>query len=239
MFHPRSIPLLAVLTVFAVAVPPALAADMAAEPRTITVQGTGEVATSPDMAEVTVGVTREAPTAEPALTGVATAMEHVLRAARSFDIADRDIQTRSVNVQPRYARPPGARPGEAAKISHYVATYQVHLRIRDIGKLGVILDALVAAGANQMHGVQFTLSDPKTAMDEARRKAVADARARAELYAAASGVKLGKVLRIAEASTAGPRPLMMTASAIEARSVPIAPGETTIRANVRMVFAIE
>ena len=204
--------------------------------RTISVSGVGEVQAVPDMAIVSAGVATDGSTARTALSANNAAIARVVQAVRDAGVDARDVQTARVNVSPVYSQP----RGEAPRISGHRASNTVTVRLRDLPKLGAMLDGLVAAGANQLHGVRFTFAEPDRLLDEARKKAVAEARRKAELFAAASGVRVGAVLSIEEGEGAVPmpRPIAMAARA-EAVGVPIEAGEIELRASVRVVFAIE
>jgi uncharacterized protein YggE len=215
----------------------AAADDDAAKRRTIAVSGVGEVQTVPDMAVLSAGVVTDGSTARTALTANSTAMTKVVKSVRDAGVEARDVQTASVNVSPVYSRQ--TQPGDPPRVSGYRASNMVTVRLRELAKLGAMLDALVAAGANQMHGVRLTVAEPEKPLDEARKKAVADARRKAELFAAASGVRVGAILSVEEAEGAIPMQRAMAAARMEAASVPVEPGEIEMRASVRVVFAIE
>jgi len=206
-------------------------------PRTITVSGMGEVAAAPDMAIVNVGATSEAETAAEALSATSVAVTAALEVLTGAGIEARDLQTSSVSLSPRMVWPTDG--NGAPRIEGYVASNQVTARVRDLERLGEVLDAVVSSGANTLSGVSFELSEPRAAEDAARRAAVTDARARAALYAEAAGVALGPVQQISEEGSAAPMQRMMAAeAAMSDAAVPVAPGELTISARVRIVFAI-
>jgi uncharacterized protein YggE len=209
-------------------------------PRLITVSGEGEVKTRPDTAIISTGVVTEATTAKEALARNNTAMAAVIAALRNAGVAEDDIQTSDFSVSPKY---PPYQPNQttAPRIVGYTVSNQVTARVKDLKKLGAILDTLVQAGSNQIHGISFDVDEPKPLLGEARKKAVADARAKAELYAAAAGVSLGKVVQISEAAAVMPPPQPMfrrEAMAADA-SVPIAAGQQTIAANVTIIYEIQ
>jgi uncharacterized protein len=215
----------------------ASAAQAQDAPRTISVTGTGEVAVAPDMAIVTVGATSEAGTAAEALSVTSVAVSAALEVLTKAGIESRDIQTSGVSISPRMVWPTNG--NGAPRIEGYVASNQLTARVRDLEMLGGVLDAVVSSGANTLSGVAFALSEPRAAEDAARRAAVTDARARAELYAEAAGVALGAVQQISEEGFAAPMPRMMAAEAARSdAAVPVAPGELNISARVRVVFAI-
>lgn len=209
-------------------------------PRLIAVSGLGEVKTRPDMAIISTGVVTEGPTAKDALAKNNAAMAAVIAALKAAGVAEDDIQTSNFSVSPKY---PPYQPNQttAPRIVGYTVSNQVSAAVKDLKKLGAILDTLVQSGSNQMNGISFDVAEPKPFLDEARKKAVADARAKAELYAAAAGVSLGKVVQISETGAVVP-PMPMfdkRAMATEAASVPIAAGQQTISANVSITYEIQ
>jgi uncharacterized protein YggE len=203
----------------------------------ITVVGTDHVSAKPDMAEIQVGVTTQATTAAAALKENNEAMEKVFRTLAAKNIAEKDRQTSNFSVAPRYRT---SRPGEEQlqQIVAYQVSNLVHIKVRDLSALGGILDELVGGGANQVHGISFVVGEPGRYLDEARRKAMADARHKAELYAQAENVKVGRVLLIEEA-TPHPRPMAVDGMmARAAAAVPIAPGELDFHANITVTYEI-
>ena len=148
---------------------PAFAAD---PPPAVVVTGTGEVSVKPDTAQVQVGVTTQAQTASQALKANNEAMDVLLKAPTSRGIAEKDVQTSNFHVSPQYRH---QNPGQAPELAGYQATNQVSVRVRNLKDLGPLLDDLVTKGANQVHGVSFTVADPRKVLDEARGKAVQDA----------------------------------------------------------------
>ena len=209
-------------------------------PRTISVSGQGTATAPPDMASISTGVTSSDITAKAALDANSTAMAALMKTLTDAGIEKRDIQSSGFNVSPQYSHD-RSQPNQRPKIVGYQVNNNVSVRVRDLEKLGPLLDALVEAGSNQVGGVSFSIDDPEPLLDEARKKAVLAARARADLYAAAAGVKVGKVLSISEAGSSFPRPQPMQRSLAmaSAESVPIAPGEQELRASINIVFALE
>ncbi len=203
----------------------------------ITVSGQGEVQVAPDQVTVTVGVTTEGKTASEALQANTARMTELMKALKSHDIADKNIQTSNFNVSPQHVFD---RDGKPPKLIGYTVTNQVTVKVLDVAKLGGLLDAVVQAGGNQIQGVQFSVSNPRPHLDQARLNAVADARHRAELYAQAAGVKLGGPLAINEQSATPPRPMYAQPMARMAAvaDVPIAAGEQTIEANISVTYEI-
>ena len=158
------------------------------------------------------------------------------KSLKASGIADKDIQTSSLRIEPRYTRP---REGEFAQIDGYRVTNQVQVVVRDLDKIGDILDQLVTLGANQTNGLSFEASKAETLRDDARKEAVANAKRRAELYAAAAGVELGEVLSIDEGGGGdAPQPVMHMARAMKA-SVPIERGSETLSAQVTITWALK
>lgn len=203
--------------------------------RTVTVTASGTVAVVPDQARLSSGVTSEGATAREALTANTAAMAKVIGELKSSGIDAKDIQTSSFRVEPRYTRP---EEGKAPSIDGYTVTNDVQVLVRDLNKLGEILDRLVTAGANQSSGLNFEVSTAETALDEARKQAVANARRRAELYAAASGAQVGEVLTITEGEAfAPPRPVF--ARAMKADAVPVERGTETLEASITITWALK
>lgn len=217
-----------------------ISATDSALPRIISVSGTGDVKTRPDMASISSGVMTEGATAQLALSKNNEAMTAVINALKAAGIGEDDIQTSNFSVSPVY---PPYQPNQttAPRISGYQVSNQVTARVKDLKKLGTTLDALVRAGSNQIGGISFDVDEPKPFLDDARKKAVADARAKAELYAAAAGVSLGRVVQISESGgIINPPPMYaMREMAAKANSVPIAAGQQTISANVSITYEIQ
>ncbi len=205
----------------------------------ITVVGSGTASARPDTAEVAAGVVTQSAVAAQALAQNNAGMDRVLKAVTALGIADKDIQTTNVSVVPqrRQGRPEGAAPPE---IIGYEVSNQVRIKVRDLAALGRLLDALVDQGANVLGGISFSVADPAPVLDQARAQAMADARRKADVYARAAGVKLGRVLSIREATPGIPRlegfaaPRMVGAAA-----VPVASGEREFQASVTITYAIK
>lgn len=202
------------------------------------VVATGEVTRVPDVALISAGVVTVAPTATAAIRQNAERMASVRTALKRAGIADRDIQTSAINLSPDYRYVENQPP----QLTGYRASNEVTVRFRDIAETGKILDALVAQGANQINGPNLTIDKPEEAMDEARTKALAAARARADLYARALGKRVKRILSISE-SGAGPilppRPVMMMEARAAAPATKIDPGEQTISATLSVSFELE
>lgn len=208
---------------------PAFAEDVMTA--TISVTGEGVVEVAPDLATVMIGVTTQGETAAAALAANSAAVDGVMVQLTASGIAPRDLQTSNLSVNPNWTGYDSSSP----TISGYVATNMLTVRIRELDSLGTVLDAAVTDGANTLNGVTFGLADPTPAMNEARKKAVADARARAELLAGAAGVTLGKIVSITESGgAASPMPMFRA----EASAVPVAEGELGLTAMVTVVYEI-
>jgi hypothetical protein len=208
------------------------------EPATVTVSADARVTAAPDLATIGAGVVTQAPDAATALAQNAERMERVVAALRKAGVAERDLRTSQLSVQPQYRYGEGRAP----QITGYQASNQVTVRLRDLGKVGAVVDTLVKEGANTIDGPAFGIDRPEPLLDQARAEAVAAARARAEVLARAAGVSLKRVLSIQEGvMRPEPRP-MMRSVAMEADSVgrsPVIPGEQELVATVTMVFEIE
>lgn len=209
----------------------ALALPAQAAERLVTVTGEATVSVAPDSAVIRIGVTSIGKNAREASDANAKKMTVVLAAIRDSGIAERDIQTSRLSLQPQYD-PNKAGP---ARLLGFQVTNQLTVKIRDIEKLPSILDNAIGAGANEMSGIEFVVSEQSKLLDQARDEAVADARRKAALYAETAGGKLGKVVSITEeGASAPPRPI----AALRAGAVPVAPGEQTLRASVSISYEL-
>lgn len=233
-------PLLA-LVPFALAV----GLSMPALAGTISIEGHGEVTAAPDTAYVTSGVTTQGASAREALDLNTAAMTDLMSALKTSGIAERDIQTSGFSVSPNYVYseerdangytlPP--------KINGYQVSNVVTVRVRALDTLGAILDKSVTVGANTINGISFTIADPSDLLNTARKAAFADARAKAELYATASGSKLDDIVSITENQNFGqPRPYEMRAMAAAAprADVPVATGELSFAIDVSVKWDLD
>ena len=161
----------------------------------ITVTGEGTVQVTPDMATISLGVTTDGASAAEAMAANSKALQAVIDRLKSAGIEERDLQTSNLSLNPNWV---GYDAGQTPKIAGYVASNMLSVRVRALDTLGTVLDASITDGANTLNGITFDLAAPRPAQDEARKAAVADAKARAELLAAAAGVKLGKIEAISE-----------------------------------------
>jgi uncharacterized protein len=203
------------------------------------VSATGEVTRVADVAIISAGVVSRSATATGALQDAADRMQRVLAALKRAGIDDRDIQTSNVNLNPEYRYPENQSP----QLVGYTASTNVTVRFRDVRNSGKILDALVSQGANQISGPNLVVDKPEAALDEARAKAVAIGRARAELYARSLGMR---VVRLVSASESGgyappppPMPVAMYARGERDASTSIQPGEQKLQVSLAMTFELQ
>lgn len=233
-------------TLFALALAAAVALPAAAHaadqaPRRIVVLGEGEAAVKPDMAILTLTVMREALTAREALDANNKAMAEVVAAMKASGIADRDLQTAGVQINPRYDytnKPDGT---QEAKLAAYQVSNTLTVRVRDLARTGEVLDKSVTLGVNQGGGLVFSNDDPSTALTEARKKAVADAVDKAKTLSEAAGVKLGQVMEISDVSYAQPpMPIVAKAygGAADAAAVPVEAGENAYKVQINVTFEL-
>ncbi|PXF44327.1 26 kDa periplasmic immunogenic protein [Gracilariopsis chorda] len=205
-------------------------------PRTITVSGRGTGSAPPDTATINTGVQTTAATAQEALAANNRQFQSVLAVLSEQGIEDRDVQTSFFNVNPQFRRGPN---GEQLGITGYRVSNQVRVIVRDIDKLGQILDALVTAGSNQVSGVSFSIEDNQEITDTARAAAVADATRTAGVYAAAAGISVGRLIAISDQSIQAPLPRAVSLDAGAAGfGVPIASGELQVTSNVNLQFEL-
>jgi uncharacterized protein len=202
--------------------------------RHITVVGEGSANVVPDLAVIHAGVTTQGQTAREASDANSAAMGQVHAALRAAGIADRDVQTSQFSIRPVHD---SRREGDN-RITGFQAANQVSVRIRALPKLAAVLDQMIAAGANDVSGIQFTVAQRSTLLDKARAEAVADARRKADLLARAAGVRLGRATVIVE-NAGTPVPMeRMTMRAATAASVPVAVGEQALQVYVSVSFEL-
>jgi uncharacterized protein len=210
---------------------PALAQTV--PPAMISVTGEATVSVPPDLAAIDGGVTTEAKTAREASEANNAAMGNVLLALKAAGIDEKDIQTSRLSLQPQNAP---NRPGPSAIVG-YRASNRVTIRLRDVTKLANVIDTLVGAGANDIGGINFMVSQASKLLDQAREQAISDARRKAEIYAKAAGVTLGSPLSISEEGSPGPMPYRKMSAGIAA--APVAQGEETLSVTVNVSWAIK
>jgi uncharacterized protein YggE len=214
----------------------------------------------PDIAMFSAGVVTNGTTAAEALGSNSREMDRVVAALKRAGIADRDIQTSSISLSPRWSNPeaeaqriaretrqPYVPPTEAPRIIGYEARNSVQVRLRKLGEMGKVIDTLVAAGANEVNGPSFTLDDQKAALDEARTEAVAIGRERAELYARAAGMRVVRLLSMSEGGGYYPvQQVFVTARAERGGypapppppPAPVSPGELSLGLSLSMQFEL-
>ena len=204
------------------------------------ISATGEATRVPDVAIISAGVVTRAATARAALQQNAAQMEKVRAALKRAGIADRDIQTANINLNPEYRYADNQPPA----LTGYSASNQLNVRFRDIAKSGDILDALVAEGANSISGPNLTIDKPEEATDEARTKALGIGRARAEQYARALGMRVVRLVAVTESGGGyAPPPPMPMAVMAQARGerdyTKIDPGEQKLSVTLGMTFELQ
>ncbi len=202
----------------------------------ITVNGAGAVEARPDMAIVSAGADSQAKTVAAALAENSDKVAKILALAKTSGIAGADVQTENVSVHPVYEDRRGN--DRLPAILGYRVSNSVTIRVRKLDRLGGLLDRLSAAGADRIGRLRFGVSDPETLLRQARRRAVADARARAALYTEAAGVALGRVVLIAETGMSLPVRDRSYLGRREKAAVPVAPGSLEFGATVTIRFAI-
>lgn len=227
----------------ALASAPALAQEARPREPVITVTGEGQSDVAPDMAIVDLGVVKDGKTAREALDANNKAMAEVMKALKDAGIAERDLQTSGFTISPQYHFPQNENgENKPPVLVGFQVANMLSLRIRDLAKLGAILDQTVTLGVNQTGGIRFTNDKPESAISEARKRAVEDAIAKAKELTQAAGIGLGRVLEMSETSyRPQPVPMMRSAMAKDfaAEAVPVAAGETSYSVNVTVTFALQ
>jgi len=206
-----------------------------AEPGIITIESTGSVSIRPDQATITVGVEVDAATAEAALRDNSINMAALFAVLDKMQVPREALRTTQLSVYPRWDNRRNSLDGPLEVIA-FVATNTLEIHIDDLERLGTILDALIDAGANRIHGVQFGVGNPQPSLDEARRRAVAEANRRAALYAEAAGLTLGAIRSLSESGRVALPALKMEAMALE--GVPVAEGSLTISATITVTYGL-
>lgn len=212
----------------------------------LTVSAEGRSTRKPDLAVFTAGVTSSGKSAGEALSANAADMSRVIAALKRAGIADKDIQTSNLSLNPVYAdmsrQPASPLEQQVPQIIGYQVSNQVTVRQRNLADFGKTIDTLVSSGANQVNGPSFSMDEPDGALDEARVEAMKKARARANLYARAAGMKVLRILSISESGGYSPQPPVMYARAAMADmsggSTPVAAGEVSMNANVTVLFEL-
>ncbi len=202
----------------------------------LSVSAQAEASRAPDIATLSTGVVTQAADANGAMRANAEQMTSLMSAIKAAGIASRDVQTSGINLSPQYRYADNQPP----VITGYQASNSVNLKVRDIGKLGDVLDALVASGANQINGPTFEIDDADGVQDEARAAALKKAQQRAEMYAASLGMRVLRLVSISEGGSGfqPPRPMMAMRASAQDSASPVSPGETTLTANLDVVFEL-
>lgn len=203
----------------------------------LSITAEGKSTARPDMAAVTLGVTTEAPTAQAAFQANAQRMSALIAALRRAGVAERDIQTANISINPQYVYEERQPP----RLTGYQATNTVNAKVRNLDRLGATLDAAVNAGGNTLQGVAFSHQNPDVQMDAARRDAMEEARRRAELYARAARLSVGRIISISESG--GPPPPIPMPYAVRmesdaAANTPTMPGEVDTVINLNVVYEL-
>ncbi len=206
-------------------------------PASLNLSVSADVKSAPDVADIGAGVVTQAAEAEPALRSNAEKMSRVVAALRKAGVADRDIQTSGLNLQPQFRYQENQPP----LLTGFQASNRVQVTLRDLKNAGRVIDTLVAEGANQVDGPTFRVANPDPLLDKARAEAVRTARARAELFAAAAGLRVKRITSISETQDFRPGPMPMVRSmAMESKAdSPVAPGEVSLAVTVAMGFELE
>ena len=203
----------------------------------LSVSATANATRVPDVATISTGVVTQAADANAAMRANAVQMDKVMSAIRAAGIAERDIQTAGINLNPQYKYAENQPPS----IVGYQASNTVNVKVRDLSKLGKVLDAFVANGANQINGPSFEVDKPDEAYDEARLAALKQAQARAQTYASALGLQVRRIVSISEGGASLPRPMpMMRAMAADgfAKETSVSPGEASLSVSIDVVFEL-
>ena len=228
---------LAVIATLAAAPAFAEAPSVAPGDTLLTVTADGKSTRTPDIANFTAGITTVGQTASAAMAANAAAMTRVLGALKSAGMADRDVQTSNLSLNPVFDNAMQHDP-DHPRITGYQATNTVSVRARAISEVGRVIDTLVSAGANEVSGPNFDVDHPDATLDEARTAAIASARSRADLYARATGLKVLRILSISESGGFSPQPMVFMARKAMAASTPVAAGEVAMNINVTVQFEL-
>lgn len=245
----RNVKLTPIALAIALATPVALAIPATASAKdccaaqnrsTIHLSSYGEVKQAPDMATISAGVQSDAITAKDAMAKNRRQMARVFATLKAAGIAEKDIQTSNLNLHPQWRHQKGVRP----KVIGYKASNTVTVIVRDLGKIGPAIDAIVDAGSNQLNGVNFGISNPEAALDKARQQAAERLRAKAQLYARTMGYRVGKIVTMNESGGQRPAPqykmarAAMADMAMESAPTPVAAGQMTMRVSLNATFEL-
>lgn len=211
-------------------------APVASDSTLLSVSARGQASRAPDVAGISAGVVTQAADANAAMRENAAQTSRLMEAIRAAGVQSRDVQTAGISLSPTYRYVENEEP----RITGYSASNTLNLKVRNLDQLGEVLDALVASGANNLHGPSLEIDQPEAVYDEARRKALEQARQRADMYAEALGLKVRRIMSISEGGgTPQARPLYaMRAVAQDSMATPVAAGENTLEANLEIVFEL-
>ena len=219
---------------------PIAGADPTTPPEhTISVTGTGKVVVTPDLADLRLGVSVTKPTVKAARAAAAATMTNVIAAIKKLGIADKDIQTTNLSLQPVYTYPPN---GGTPKLTGYTLSNTVAVTIRDLDKIGDVIDDSLTAGATTMDGVTFRNENPAAAEEQARKEAMTQAKAKADTLASSAGVHISGVSSISETSAPIPYPIPYfgaAAGAAQDTSTPVQVGTNEVSVSVAVVYLID
>lgn len=205
--------------------------------RSIAVTASASVAAEPDRAAITTGVMTEAPSARDALTQNSAAMRKIIDGLKGAGIDPKDIQTVNFGIDPRYVHP---KDGTPPRVTGYRVTNNIRIMVRDVTRVGEVLDGVVTLGANQAGAISFEVSKEETLKDEARRTAMANALRRAKLFAESAGAEIGPVISISEeVNTPVHRPMPMARSSMSAEAVPIEAGSKMLEVRVHVTWGLK
>lgn len=214
------------------------APPIAADGTLLSIATTAEATRVPDVATISTGVVTQAADANAAMRANAVQMGKVMAALRGAGIAERDIQTSGISLNPQYRYAENQPP----TITGYQASNTVNVKVRDLARLGKVLDTLAAQGANQINGPSFEVDKPDEAYAEARVSALRKAQAQARTYADALGLQVRRIVSISEGGASLPRPMpmvrAMASDAMMAKETSVAPGETTLSIGIEVVFEL-
>ncbi len=219
--------------------PVAQAAAPTASERSITVVGIGKVTGKPDIARVTVGIETQASSLQKAVDENKVKMNSLLDTLKQLGLADKDIRTSNYSVYTERVSSPTASAEVSADQMIYHVTNQVDVTVRDVNRIGEVLDKAVAAGANNIYGVTFSVEDTAKLEADARAKAVADAKLRAEELAQLNGLQLGEVLTVSEVVGGSAYPMYRDAVGLGGGGTPVQPGELEMSMSVQIAYAVK
>ncbi|MGA9659521.1 MAG: SIMPL domain-containing protein [Asticcacaulis sp.] len=206
-------------------------------PSTLNLSAAGQISATPDMATINFAVVTQGATASEAMKANNVRMNTVMSALKSAGIAAKDIQTSSLNLNPQY----DYKDGQAPKLTGYQAQNQITVRVNDLSQTGPVIDTVIKAGINQIDSINFGLKNDDALKDQARQAAIATLTKRANLYAAAAGMKVKRIINITESNSdyQPPRPMMMMKAERADSSTPVSDGELQLSVNVTAEFELE